>query len=289
MLSHISELDLQGARVRWSSDSGAGGQFLLPSDIAPGSVLELQPVRLNFPKVDAPTIERLEIELRLRNGHRASENSYDLCLLPTPVQEQGFPVQIHGEHLKALESTLKSAASAGFESSLVIADRYDDQVAAHLQSGGRVLMIASSEDALPPDWPIEIQPRSGTELDGRWFSNFNWIRREKPPFASVAFSPILGFESMHVAPEYIIRNIAPEHFSDVLSGITYGWLNNNSGLAMQMKVGPGKLLLTTYKFPEYGSDPYSTTLLDSLIRYALSADFQPILANSPVPAAAVTR
>jgi hypothetical protein len=63
----------------------------------------------------------------------------------------------------------------------------------------------------------------------------------------------------------------------VLSGIFYGWLNNNAALAAQMRVGQGKLLLTTFRFDEYGKDPYATHLLDSLIRYASGPSFQPRL------------
>ena len=97
----------------------------------------------------------------------------------------------------------------------------------------------------------------------------------------MAFTRVLGFESAWVAPEYLIRNISPEQFSDVLSGITFGWLNNNSALAAQMQVARGKLLVTTFKFDSYGSDPFSIALLDALIRYARSAQFQPSL-NMPL-------
>ncbi|MBV9087389.1 MAG: hypothetical protein JOY79_07900, partial [Acidobacteriaceae bacterium] len=71
------------------------------------------------------------------------------------------------------------------------------------------------------------------------------------------------------------RNIPPGDFRDVLSGVTYAWLNKNSGLAVQLQAGPGKMLLTTFRFDQYGRDPYATHLLDALIRYVAGEQFRP--------------
>jgi hypothetical protein len=76
-------------------------------------------------------------------------------------------------------------------------------------------------------------------------------------------------------PRFVIQGIKGVNYDDVLSGIFYGWLNNNAALAAQMRVGQGRLLLTTFRFEDYGSDPYATNLLDSLIRYASGPTFQP--------------
>jgi hypothetical protein len=62
-----------------------------------------------------------------------------------------------------------------------------------------------------------------------------------------------------------------------LSGVFYGWLNQNAALAVQMNTGNGKLLATTFRFDAYGKDPYATQLLDSIIRYAASPSFAPRL------------
>jgi hypothetical protein len=165
---------------------------------------------------------------------------------------------------------------------LMIVSRYDSAVESHLQSGGTALLIAADETSLPKGWPLQIALRSGTELDGRWFSNFNWIRGDRQPFSAVSFGPILGFESAKVAPSHLIRGIEPEQFEDVISGITFGWLNNNCALAAQMLVGTGKMIVTTYKFHAYGTDPYATELLNSLLTYLSSPNLQPKLKVLPV-------
>jgi Glycosyl hydrolases family 2, sugar binding domain/Glycosyl hydrolases family 2/Glycosyl hydrolases family 2, TIM barrel domain len=286
LLSHFSQIDLSGARVRWSLDSGASGHMLIPAGVAPGSVTPLSTIPLQLPEVDGPVKERLELEVRLRNGQRVIENSYDVFLLPRHQQRSSSGV-VHGPGLHELKRTL----NAGEESfgppipgAVMIAERYDDEIAAHLQRGGNVLLLADAEDAVPAEWPLKISARLGTELDGRWFSNFTWIRTDRPPFSNVAFTKILGFEAAHVTPDYVIEKISPADFDDVLSGMTFGWLNRNSAVALQMRVGTGKLLLSTYRFDKYGSDPYATRLLNALIDYVASPECQPKLHLSPIPA-----
>ena len=286
LFSHFSDEDLRGAKVRWSTEGGAGGQFTLQTAIARGSVARLQPIRLELPRVDRPTTERLEIEIRRPNGHRISENSYDLFLLPPPIGDERAQVHVQRDRLESLRAGL---AHAGYvmtdrlePNMLLIVDHYDEYAASHVQNGGNALLVVNSENALPHTWPIKVSFRKGTELDGRWFSNFNWIRPDRQPFSRVAFTRILGFESASVAPEYVIEGIGPDMVGDVLSGITFGWLNRNCALAAQMRVGRGKIVITTYRFDKYASDAYSMDLLDSLILYASSSDLQPQL-DLPVP------
>ncbi len=289
MLSHFSTADLAGARVRWSTSFGASGQFTIENQ---SRILQrLSTISFSLPVVGRPTIVSLELEIRSKNGRRLAENAYDLCVLSPTTAPEGTCVAIHGD--KSLPRA-EALADLGFvvceeqvQNSVVITDRLNAGLLSHLESGGRALLIANSEEALPSGWPLKVALRSGTELDGRWFSNFNWIRVDREPFASLAFGRILGFESQHVAPEHVIQGLAPEQFEDVLSGITYGWLNNNCGLAVQMRVGSGKLIVTTFRFDQYAEDPFCTELLNSLIRYIQSEDCNPRL-NLSVTTAAQT-
>ena len=75
----------------------------------------------------------------------------------------------------------------------------------------------------------------------------------------------------------MIRGFAPEQFDDVLSGITYGWLNNNCALAAQVQVGSGRMLLSTYRFDRYGADPYATELLNAFLCYVAGPEMLPLL------------
>lgn len=283
--SHFTPADLRGSRVRWSTSFGNGGQFVVSED---SNVLrQLSTLRFSLPVVERPSIENLDIELRHKNGTRLAENSYRLCVLPparsladtSVILNSAFRDSLHPLREKGCRLATDNSPDAVF-----VTNRFDSELASHLQNGGKGLLVAASEDALPSNWRLKVSLRSGTELDGRWFSNFNWIRFDREPFASVAFNRILGFESEHVAPEYVIQGLAPERFEDVLSGITYGWLNNNCALALQLRVGPGRLIVTTFRFDQYARDPFCTELLNSFLRYLSSADCQPKL-ELPFPLA----
>jgi hypothetical protein len=113
------------------------------------------------------------------------------------------------------------------------------------------------------------------DYDGNWVSNFAWIDPHSPVFQGITARPILGWEGAAVTPHFVLRGIKPEQYDDVLAGMFYGWINNNSPLLVQAHVGKGAAIVTTFRFDQYGADPYATALLDSLVRYISSPQFQP--------------
>ena len=267
-ISHFSSGDLSGTVLRWNTSWGETRSCPIVDSILSGSVIKIPAIEISLPAVKKAIAHRLELELRDRNGNRLAENSYILPVLPAKSRNNGTRVVL-GKGCHSLASALIQQGitvdSTSTPTALMISGQYDDLAAEHLQNGGRLLLLAQTEAALPSHWPLKIALRSGTELDGRWFSNFNWIRCEEGPFSELPFTPILGFESAAVAPAYVIRGLAPEQFHNVMSGITYGWLNNNCALACQLKIGAGTLFITTYRFKAYGADPYATELLNSTI------------------------
>ena len=281
ILSHYSDRDFRGARVRWSTSSGASGTFSVAEDVRPGTVVKLETISFKLPVVTKPTIETLDLEVRLSDGQRWTENSYSLSVFPAPLAVRGVTVNVSdgGQTFKALADQLRRAGyevvdetSAG---TILVSAAYDPAVVVHLARGGRALLLVDSEEALPPEIGIRAKVRAGSELDGRWFSNFNWIRTDREPFSAVGFTPILGFESEKVVPRYVLQGIPAAQFGDVLSGVTYGWLNLNSALAMQLRSESGRFLVTTFRFDEYGVNPYATHLLDALLRYVGRDAFDP--------------
>jgi hypothetical protein len=52
---------------------------------------------------------------------------------------------------------------------------------------------------------------------------------------------------------------------------------------LEAHIGPGKVILTTFRFDAYGRDPYCTTLLDEMIRYVSSDSCKPRLNLRPDP------
>jgi len=279
LLSRYSGRDMSGARLRWSTESGASGQIVIGKPVASGTVEQVGTLEWSTPALDTPHLERVFLEIYSRSGARLTENTIDLFVLPKPSREGLGAVRLHDP--SGLYAGLGSAlASAGYEmnngpDALLVTTSLGEGVKAHVDRGGAALLLIDSADAFPPDFSLKSSIRAGSELDGRWFSNFNWIRPDAPPFRDVAFGRILGFESAGVVPDYVIQGIEGEEFDDVLSGVAFGWLQKNSALAAQMRVNEGRLLATTFRFHEYGQDAYATTLFNAMVRYVRSEQCAP--------------
>ena len=276
LFSHYGAQDLSGARLRWTTESGASGTIGLPL-IQAGTVHDAGTIRWKAPVTGGPMVDRLLLEVRTREGRRVCENYLDQFVLPRSRQGS-MPARLHDPEKRL--SSLRLSTDAAHQADgrdVLIASAFDSAVQEHLEQGGNVLLLIDSEDALPPDSNIAAKVRAGSELDGRWFSNFNWIRNDREPFARVSFGRILGFESARVVPEYVIGNVPPENFDDVIAGATFGWLQKNSAMALQLRAGSGKMLATTFRFHEYGTDGYATALLDAMVQYVASPECDPKL------------
>ena len=290
LISHYSGRELSGGRVEWSTDSGARGRFTLTRPIRRASVEPLSSISFVAPEVVRPRRERLLIEVRGRNDSLIAENSYEIFLFSKHVAAKDLKLTVY-DPANSLEKLWEALMTSGYTvfrangssiasigtDTLLISTKLDDDAQQYLQRGGRAIVLADSKEAFPVRAPYKSVPRAGSDLDGNWVTNFNWIRADAPPFRDVAFTKLLGFESDSAVPHYIIQGARGADYDDVLAGIFYGWLNNNAALAIQMRAGNGKLFATTFRFGEYGSDPYATHLLDAIIRYASGPGFSPEL------------
>jgi hypothetical protein len=284
MLSHYGGRDLDGATVAFRAEAGKRiGMWNADAPTPRASVATLARPALTAPEVVRPTRQRTRIEVRDRAGNLVAENMAEVFIYPRRSRDEATPRVIHvaaGGDAKLA----RALSAAGYNVSdkatpdakvLVVAAKLDDFVEAHLHRGGRALLLLDAKDSVPASANFKVAARAGSDLDGNWVTNFNWARIDAPPFGEVGFTKILGFEASRVVPRHIIQGVAAGDYGDVLSGIFYGWLNNNAALAVQLKAGAGKFLATTFRFDEYGADPYATRLLDAMISYAGGANFEP--------------
>ncbi|MFL6213371.1 MAG: glycoside hydrolase family 2 protein [Blastocatellia bacterium] len=291
LLSHYSNKDLSGVTWRASSAQGISGSVTLDQLIKKGSVESFQTMADSMaqvylaPTVDRPRRERLTFELRGRDGKLIAENSYDLFIYPKAQPAKNTTVIFYDPtgHDPALHRALTAAGysfasgNSADKQGVMIATKLDERVRQHLDAGGRAIILADAKESLPANASLKVTPRAGSDLDGNWVTNFNWVNTDAAPFNEVAFSKLLGFEASSVIPQFIIQGVNGVDYTDVLSGIFYGWLNNNAALAVQVQAGKGKALVTTYRFKEYGAEPYATRLLDAMIRYVSGPQFAPKL------------
>ncbi len=62
---------------------------------------------------------------------------------------------------------------------------------------------------------------------------------------------------------------------DVLSGVFYGWMNNNHATTVQYKVGKGKVVFTTLDAPATERTLFVTHLVHRLVEYVRSEKCAP--------------
>jgi hypothetical protein len=143
---------------------------------------------------------------------------------------------------------------------------WDKQAQDFASSGGNVVVVAETADALDASARLKLKPRTG-DLRGDWVSNFNWSDITRPPFALFKeLGPIAGWETKNVVPRLLIDGVKPEEYDDVLSGTFFGWINDNYATTLQARHGVGRVLLTCYALSDtYGTDAYATALLDAMI------------------------
>lgn len=303
LLSHYSRRDLRGAKIVWRNEAGKSlATQAFDKEAGPASVTSIAHRKLAALQVTRPQRQRLRLAVVDNAGGVIAENSVDVFVYPKPkpalqtglsIPESKQTSGLRTEQLTAAGYTVLDPSidlAPLNRPTLVIASTLDDRVERYLRKGGRALILADTKEALPTSASLKVTPRAGSDLDGNWVTNFNWVRSDSPsPFGAVAFTKLLGFESERVVPRFVIQGIKGTNYDDVLAGIFYGWLNNNAALAVQMRVGHGRLLLTTFRFEDYGKDPYATHLLDSLIRYASGPTFQPRFAYDARGTAESTR
>jgi hypothetical protein len=287
LLSHYSAAELNGASVTWRTDSGLSGQFKIDRAVEGAGVTELQPLSFVAPTVAKPRHEKLTVLVVNRSGQILAENSFEFFVYPKETTTQNLSLLVYdpanisaglSQALTAAGYKVSAFKADGADAkSLLVATTIDSQVKRYLQNGGRALILADAKEALPANSAYKIRPREGSDLDGNWVTNFNWAKTGIAPFNEVALTKILSFEAANTIPRYVIQGVRAADYDDVLSGIFYGWLNNNAALAVQMRAGNGKLFITTFRFNAYGNDPYATRLLDAMIRYTSSTGFNPKL------------
>jgi hypothetical protein len=246
-----------------------------------GSVIQTSGINFIAPTVSAPERIRLRLELRNDTNDLIAQNYMDLFIYPEPHKRSGLIYLQSG--LEALAGPLRrvgyNVVNSPTQESVIFTNKLDEQTQSFLRSGYRVIVFADSIDAIPSDISIRIAPRNGqTGYDGNWVSNFNWVSNKAAPFQTIGFNPLQGFEAREVTPAFVIEGIKGQDYTDVLSGMFFGWINKNAVLMLSAKSGEGRTIITTLRLAHsYQRDPYARRLLDGMIDLITSESFRPTL------------
>ena len=280
ILSHYSTASLDGATIEWQTSDGQSGALPLVTTPAPGGVAAEGTLHFKAALADAATTEFLRLQLVNAAGATLAQNRYRYAVYPRQPPVPAVTVTIH-DPLDQLQSLRAALAARGIAVTDAVASAkavwlsssLDDATSARLSQGGTVLLLAASRQALPPGNRLSILPRAGSDLTGDWVSNFNWVLSSSPlwkPLSPVIDDSILGWEAASVTPEFVITGLGEQDSPTVLAGVFYGWLNSNRAYVAELREGPGRMLVTTFRFETYNNDPFATMLLDQMLNRAAS-------------------
>ena len=235
-VSHYSSGDLLGAKVDWQVEGTSLAGSLPVATVHSSEAAKVGTIRFDAPAGNAPVKRVLKASLIL-SDKSISEYSLDYYFYPVKPPDLPPPVSFYDPppgRLRRLVNDMRERnymAPTGAESyPVLIASTLDDTVKSKLRAGGRVILILADALTLAPG--IEVAPRSADDYSGNWISDFLWLRKDRPPFTSIGFNTLGGFETQAVTPAAVIKGIPPQNFNDVLAG-------NHVRLASRQCWGPG--------------------------------------------------
>ncbi|HKG57982.1 MAG TPA: glycoside hydrolase family 2 TIM barrel-domain containing protein [Candidatus Limnocylindrales bacterium] len=166
---------------------------------------------------------------------------------------------------------------------LVIATEITDRLRAHLDAGGRALVLVRNRSAIPDDHDLTRRiaihlrrlPHSGwpgqrSPWEGDWVTSWSWIDHAALP-GLPARNP-LDFAYEEVLPDHVLLGYDPvRHRDEVPAGMFVGWVHAPAAVVWSFRQGRGAVTVTTFRVaPESG--PVATLLLERLIQQAASVD-----------------
>lgn len=273
-LSRYSAGDPQGGSIAWKTTSGQSGERPVSQPVSRGGVAALASLGLTAPRVGRATLEQVSLELKAADGTVLARNTHDLFVYP-PASSAPAGVLVHDPN--ALLGHLPWQPAALLQGATVVSSVFDAEVRAHVEGGGTAIVVASKVLFGVVEAPgLNIVERRG-ELDGNWVTNFTWLHTGSALFDGLGLTRVTGFEAAAATPRTLIDGVAPDAWrqGDVLSGVFYGWLNQNHASTVQYKAGKGKVVFTTLDTSAYGKDPFVTHLVHRLVEYVRSEKCAP--------------
>lgn len=274
-VAHGAGASLRGATL----DVFLGEAYSFPVPMVDaGDVADLGMIELDVPNDSIPHLHRMTFELRTANGAIIANNHMDIAVQAKRMDRPGMDRAIWSSnetirnHLVQLGYQLAEKVE---EANLIIATAHDQNITAHVQAGGRLLLLPESEGSLTPFFPhwqnVKVQSREGTMWCGDWASSFAWLNRSGA-FAELPGQILLDETFDRVIPTHVISGCNLLDFqARVHAGLVVGWVHKPVALAVEQAYGHGHLVASTFRLfrDQAGADPTATVLLDRLITLSL--------------------
>jgi hypothetical protein len=256
LFSHYSAVELKDAVLTWElvgHDLPALSEQVLVDGIVGYQLNELGVIHFDIPHVHHPRKARLK--LRLVSGEKLiAEAEQELYVFPTDLalragtqdaaETQGINTVYAPKFHSQLEQLDFSSVEDLSRADVAVVTTLDDASREFLLQGGRVLLLAETDDALQTHIPgIGIEPRTETPWQGDWASSFGWHRFEDIPTGNV-----VDFAFADLTPEHVIHGFSPRDFAqNVYAGLFVGWLHKPIPTIARRRVGRGELLISTLR------------------------------------------
>ncbi len=247
-----SEAAGAGGTLTWQLGSSAGSSEVAPWPEA--TVTELGGIQIRVPLVEATADVELEVRLEGHDGSPMALSTIPCAVLPE-----------------------RPTTSDGSDASLIVVPDLDADGLDAVNGGARVLLLATSDDALPSnlrlDRPVRLQarwPEPHPEADftwsGDWISAFSWI---EPWLATdlPARAP-LDFTFAEVLPDHVLTGYQPSiHRNEISAGMFAGWVHAPAALIWTFPQGRGRLTVTTLQVAS-PRGPVASVLRSALVALA---------------------
>jgi len=244
--SHYSSVEIKEPVLEWEA-TGDGfvvsGVHIPAGECSPFGVTELGFVSFETPQVAHPTAVRMELKLFSGESLIASTGQ-DIYVFPQ-LHSSGEGQLVFSPELQApLEKLGYSTTDDLSKANVAIVTVLDDTLREFILRGGRVLLLAETDDALQMHIPgLDIEPREDTAWQGDWASTFGWHRFEKLPTGAT-----VNFAFAGLTPEHIISNFSPRDFAvNVYAGLFVGWLHKPVPTIARRRTGQGEVLVSTFR------------------------------------------
>lgn len=252
-VSHFSGRDLGGARVEWDLEGAGLAGHVDVGAMARADARVVGKISLSAPAVESPARMRLRLKLIGSSGEAINENYAELAVFP--------------------------AVSPEMPGDVVVAGALDAGVLRRVSDGASAVICAESPDALAGlAGAVRVVDRHERGRWGAWCNSVIWFA-DRPAFEGVPMPKTLEFSFEGIVPAHVLEGVPAEHWGiDVLSGIFVGWVHVPAAIAVQVRIGQGRAIITTLPLLSARErDPMARWLLAGLADYVRSNECRPAI------------
>jgi hypothetical protein len=268
------------ATLQWSLSDGAGSLCNGRQEglaFASGGVQELPATTLELPRLEHA--QKLILNAKLSDANGAIENDWSVWVFPRPrgpVEVPSAAVMVSGfDPIKMVCPGAVDFKAGPVPSStrVLVTTRWDEDIAAYLAAGGRVLLLDPESAFAVERTNFRLSSWDGGGPSGTVLDTRHPAMRAIPSdgWCDLQFYRLIqGSKSVLLTP-------LPARIEPIVRCIDRPTRLAERAYLFEAGVGKGQLLVSGFNFREAmaSGDPAATYLLDQLLRYMIGPDFHP--------------